>query len=62
MKSFVLYTKEYYSDGVSCEYEDLIWADDFDTAKFKAEVKINLRNQHLHKSGKCYFVQLSENK
>jgi hypothetical protein len=59
MTSFLLLTKEHYSDGVSEEYEDIIKASDIEKAKLKADIKIMLRNKALGKYGKCFFIHVS---
>ena len=59
MLSYLLLTKEHYSDGVSEEYEDIVWATNIDIAKAKAEIKISIRNSDLGSYGKCYFLNLS---
>ena len=56
--SFLLITKEMYSDGVKSIYEDEIKASSLCEAKQKAQNEVKVRNEYLGKYGKCYLVDV----
>lgn len=56
--SFLLITKEMYSDGVKSIYENEIKASSLDEAKGKAQEEVKARNEYLEKYGRCYLVDV----
>lgn len=58
LKSFLLITKEYYSDGVSGVYEETIKASNLEQAKEEAFFKVQERNIELSKYGRCFIVDV----
>lgn len=56
--SYLLVTKEHYSDGVSSVYEETIKALSLDHAKEEAFFKVQERNNELSKYGICFIVDV----
>ena len=56
--SYLLITKEHYSDGVSSVYEETIKASSIEHAKEEAFFKVQERNVELSKDGRCFIVDV----
>lgn len=56
--SYLLITKEHYSDGVSSVYEETIKASSIEHAKEEAFYKVQERNVELSKDGRCFIVDV----
>ena len=56
--SYLLITKEHYSDGVSSIYEEIIKASSLEHAKEEAFIKVQERNVELSKDGRCFIVDV----
>lgn len=56
--SYLLITKEHYSDGVSSVYEETIKASSIEHAKEEAFLKVQEMNVELSKDGRCFIVDV----
>jgi hypothetical protein len=56
--SYLIITKENYSDGVKSIYEEVIKASDLEHAKEEAHYLIKERNEYLGRDGRCHLVDV----
>lgn len=58
--SYLIITKEKYSDGVKSIYEEVIKASDLEHAKEEAYYLVKERNEYLGRDGRCHLVDVRE--
>jgi hypothetical protein len=58
--SYLIITKENYSDGVKSIYEEVIKASDLEHAKEEAYYLVKERNEYLGRDGRCHLVGVRE--
>ena len=56
--SYLIITKENYSDGVKSIYEEVVKASDLEHAKEEAYYLIKERNEYLGRDGRCHLVDI----